>query len=1004
MMMDESNKRQKFSPPVFFKLLIIRMWAPILKIILKIDSFFPIFVPTFNRVCSVFKRVIAFHYWYFDESRSTLEDIYVWLYVIRRIIFFSIIFYACFYVWRLCNGAMIDPVFGIYRPNPLVYYFKAGPGFRTVVNMVEYLYMIERYAEPYCVFVTEPVPYKPRTTLLRLIYNSNRELLEWRPSRVPFTDAVNEVKRMYNHFKSNKAPIMPDIRRFLAFFYDYNLLAQTTMLLPEIKPITIYLNHYPAWVEKLYHKYPFGHYYESTVYFDFTEALNNYVRRFSPTTHVNAIVRLWPDFEEAWDLFVVYAKWIKEDGPKWLISLTPPDGWYVRHETYDNIGAYPYWDTIVHDPFRAVYKEYWTLPWNQYKRELKVYLENFFPAWPKWGPGMAPVKRLFKDLLESFWFAYLAPEATFRVFARFSDSLVLVYSFGNKLVLFISAIYGLPYLLVTYVFFFLSFGFTPLRIFVIESVMHFVEFVFGHFLELIGILETAWNNPFHEPSIGPVCHLLASFWMVFLIVPLFCIFIVLPIYLIIGFFYFLWRPLAFTYYFFVDIETETLRSRTEVFQICRDHYTIFYNLLIFRCAKIFYLLKSFFSRVHLHLPPIVFLPWRWHWSGVRASMPWWMFHEQTTAVVGKAELEQWKRDRLLIKEKGEEEYQKELDRRYWRAKKFFKNSWVHYSFIVNSLLSARQTFFIFSWFGHSFVFIFISFWLFGLYKHALYLRLFGDAFYANGLSPLYLGTAAYPKSTPLDSDLLDQRWELWIPIYDFELLFYDVFEQCSHIDHYAEFIIVISKWFLSYFYVILFASGAAMLFYRGVRFILMAYVSEMLTAFVAFAFGMGWGFYAFSANLLELDLLGLRGFLNSLMFLEEWAFDNYLSGYFADDLGVMELEKYLETHWKFNRDWADIYKYRNYHVRRFRKLYMKIYSPIEEILYPVGQFIETYRDIRWKEFLEKWEPEFKRFRVYWWNEDPDEPKEPTNKELRDMSLGIPKTGESSSSTVTTKKK
>lgn len=956
--MDKDNKKQRFSPTVFFR----TQKARILWISSKIDIFFPIF----SILGYLIKKVIQVVDW-FTKPRGFADEIFFRIGLVFRLIFFVILLWGSFNLWRFCHGIIWEPELAVYVQSPMAYYFRIidGGGSST---LVDYVYMIERYAEPLGAYNTVSLP---KETFWGRIYKLNKSTLDWRPTYVPPSVVFDEVKRMFLYMWNHKYPEYPKIGRYMSLLYG---LDKSSGLYPDF-----FVRPFRSW--RIYN-IPFMKdipYIRSTFPYNYSiyDLINKYCLErgyaFNPMISREKI------FRQSYALFKEYFDWVLPRIPEYIINGLP-DEWYIRHERYEGVGQYPHYDRVVHEPFREVYRDYRVTPFVQFRAARWAYFVNFFPPLPSWGPGRHAIFRLFLDIFDLFWFTYIGPSGSFKLYARYSDFIVLFNDYGKFIVYFITLIYGIPYLVVTYLGIYVHYFTTPLRIIIRETVSRVIDEFFVIFDDTVTLFENYNDNPDAWWNYILMADFCSSIWMSFLIIPVVCVMIVIPVYLLVGLLMmFVVRPCMYLYYILIDMETDTLRTSAELKELCSDQWVVASNIFVFRFSKIFYSLKSFFTKVHYHLPPVTFLPRRWRMKGVKGSMRWWQYHSRTTTVLDRKQLAQFKADTLLIKEKGEEAYQKELDLRYWRHKAEFAASWQRYSFITNDWLSFRHLFFTFCWLGHGIVFIFVLLTCSTvLYKKVLFLQLFSDAIFPNGLPPLFLGTAAYPKSTPLGNpDLDDHRRELWATFTDLETLFYSYHDVGTHIDHYAEFILVIFKWFLVYFAFLIFVCGLTLFLYRGPRYLLLTYIYEIIFCCVVWTFGMGWSAYAFAGGSPEWDILGFRGPLNCIMFGEEWLFDNYLTGYYADDLLVMQLEKYLDTHWKFQRDFGDIFKYRNYHVRRYRKIYMRIYSPIEELLYPIGEFIETFRDVYWKELLEKWEPNLKKLRVFFWNEEEDEDEEET---------------------------
>jgi hypothetical protein len=970
---NNNNNKERFSPSLFLAMLKEKF----LFVVSGIDYVIPVF--SFFRYC--IQRFACFFEW-FTEPRGYADEIFFRVGLVFRAIVALFIFWLCFSVWRLLNGFMWNPILGAFVTSPLDHYFRGFNG-EKAVNLVDYLFLVERYAEPLGVYNTYNLPVdsgaKTSPTYWQHVYKLNKKTLDWRPSAVPLSEILAEGKRMFLYMWNHKYPEYPSPMRYLSLFYkiDRSFLSNYFNVL-QYDDMTIDLSSFRLIVDIPFIKEILApHVKNHRVSEYYIQGSPFYWINFYCYKHgyvSNPLTVYLSSLNDAEFMIKDYWDWVVPRIPEYIVKGLP-DEWYIRHESYENIGKYPEWNYTVNQPIRQVYHRVAVAPVEHFRLERRAYFTNFFPDLPAWGPGKVAIKTLLSDMFELFWFRYCAPTASFKLFARFSDDLVLFHDFGKYLVYFVTVIYGIPFLLVTYTSFFASYFFTPFRIVVTEVVMRIIDGVFSNFLDFAVVCENYYRSPTAFNSEADMYNLLSTFWMLFAIIPFLYLMIVLPIYLIVGLVMMLViRPCLLAYRLFIDFETDTLRTRDELYALWGEQLGVLRGIFSFRVFRLLYSLKSFLSKVHYHTPPVLILPRRWRRKGFMASFRWYFFHSKTTAVVAWKDLQQFKADTLLIKEKGEEAYQKELDIRYWRVKAAFAASWEKHSFITNDWLANRHLFFCFSWVGNIVVFVFIVFWCLSVtYKKVLFLQLFSDALFPNGLPPLYMGTAAYPKSTAYGiPDLDDHRWELWATFTDLENMFYSAQDQGTHIDHYAEFIFVISKWFLIHFTFFIVVCGVILLCYRGPRYIIMTYIAEVLLSSWIYIFGMGWAAYAFAGGFPEWDLLGFRGFLNSLMFGEEWLFDNYLTGYFGDDLVVMDLEKYVSTHWMFKRDWSDIYKYRNYHVRRYRKRYMRLYTPIEEVLYPVGEFIEIFRDVYWKEQLEKWEPEITKLRHIFWNEGREE--------------------------------
>lgn len=983
-----NDTKQRFSPSKFFELLFLRLsnslkvWTP--RIVYVVDYLYPIT----GTLGSFFKRFVQYILW-FRQPRWGADLFFFRFELAYHIFVRFLIFYFCFYCWRWGSGFSgsythsIPSILTMLSPLDTLFGKIDGPLESPSLTVVDYCYMIERYAEPSCAYHSSSE--RMHVPFWKVIYLNNKQLLGWRPSMLTAADVTTEVNRIISHVKSLKYPDAPLRMRYFSVIYgvqDYVSHGRYDIHWAFPKPLSWFLG-----VERI-----------DIVWFDL---LDSFFRKHG--INQNPFIYRKNAFITAAETVDMYYTWTMEEYPNWLKNGLP-DEWYMRYERpmyqhEEGLGGWYVWDDLVHDPFRQVYADLVTRPWDKFRAERWEYFMNLTPSLPNWGPGRGLIKHLFLDIIELFWVRYLAPAGNFLFFARFSDLLVLFDHLGTYIVYFISFIYGLPFLVVTYVCFFAVYFFTPLKIVVAETIISIVDTVFMHCLEIITIFENNYLRPTAVSSYGDFLVFWSTAWMGFLFIPFLVVMVVIPLYFLFGFcITFFIRPGAYLYFLFVDEETGTIRTKNEVWQICKDQLVVITNVVWFRFIKNSYSLKSLLTSLPHHNPPVILLPRRWfrtfwfRWPGVKQSIPWWVFHSKTSAVIGLADYLQFKADTLFIRKFGEEAFQKELDKRYWMEMEEFDVSWTRYTFITHSLVKNRQSMIFFCWFGHIIFLSFISFWCFGvLYKKVLFLRLFSDSLFANGLPPLCLGTAAYPKSIRVSSDFDDQRHEGYEPFTDIEELLYPPEEQITHIDHYAEFILVISKWFLVYFSFFIFVCGSLFFFYRGPRAIFLTYASEFSLGFISLIFGMGWSAYAFAGGFPEWDLLGFRWFLNLLLVGEEISFDNYLTGYFADDLTILGLERYIDEDWYLFADITRLYVHKNFHVRYWGKLYMRVYSPIEELLWPIADFIETYRDEEWKEFLEKYEPQLKKFRVYFWDEEEvDEYADDPDRELGRIKR--PKTG------------
>jgi hypothetical protein len=962
--MDNKDKKQRFSPTKFLEGLGLQIKTIFLFVIKKTEYLIPV-----TAIFSYFSRRVTSSFYWFIEPRKGADLFFFRFELLYYFIVRLFIFWCLFSCWRWCNGFLPGP-YGVLYTSPLDTYFKVIDGSGRPATLVDYYYMIERYSGP--MGVHSPYFYACNSDYKfagywQQVYMLNKKLIHWRPTSISSEEFFFEINRMISHFRNHKYPIKPSPLRHLGIFYgiqDFVVVKFVEIHISIPRPLSWILGRdrfdfsWSGFFTDFFHRHGVR---VSPLNPDYIYDVMNYVGR----------LRIWYDY-------------VLEEYPNWIKNGLP-DEWYLRNEdpiSHEGmgVGGYYAWDTDAYEPIRRVYRSIFRHPWDKYRLARSEYFANFFPHLPNWGPGRGSIKNLFNDMFHIFWFRYLAPSGSFKFFARFSDLLLLFDTFGTNIVYCISIIYGLPFLVVTYVFFFIGYFFTPLRIFVSETVMHFVDNVFMHSLETFTLLENYFFMPEKECTSADMIDLLSTAWMGFLIIPFLVVMVFIPMCFVIGFcLVFVVRPGIYVYRVFIDEETGTLRTKEEILQLCKDQYVVITSVIGFRFTKNLYSVKSLLTSLPHHNPPITFLPRRWfrtfwyRWPGVKQSAHWWVYHSKTSAVLGLQDYLQFRADTLFIRRFGEEAFQKELDKRYWITRNAFDDSWGKHNYIVNSLLNNRWVFFIFSWYGHILLFSFIFFWCAGVvYKHALFLRLFSDAIFPNGLTPLQLGTAAYPKSIKVGSDLDDQREEDYEPFSDLELLLYAPEEQLTHIDHYAEFVLVVSKWFLVYFSFFIFVAGCLLFFYRGPRAIFMAYVTEVVLGFIVLIFGMGWSAYAFAAGFPEWDLIGFRGFLNAILALEEWLFDNYLTGYFADDLTVLNLERYMDQNRRFLHDVERLYFHRNFHVRYHGKNYMRVYSPIEEVLWPVADAIESYRDVKWKAFLEKHEPNLKKLRVYCWGEDKDD--------------------------------
>jgi hypothetical protein len=905
------------------------IWVPV--ILLWANKFLDLleYIFFFRTIFGFFyKKVVSVVTWY-TRPRLLLYVIIMRIQLVSIFILFVLLFYFWFCQWRWWQE--IHQLDATIAEHPIL----ALTSDYTVkhANMLDYLYIVQRFAES-SFHYDRSFPDHP-TSFWKEIVTRNKQFFEWRPSWVSLKDLLNEYRRMRDyHLQIPK----PDWK---AYFF----------------PV------FCTWVSDL-------------GYYDYLpELLKDYVvdGRYPVCHFIDLFSDAWLLAMEEWNM----AHHIKM--LPWYILTSFPDEWYLRHESD---GYYTDFMFEVFNDLKNFLEDEFLAPYRDYKYDMKQYRKMIKPPLPDWGPGRLVIRDCLFDIYEVFCFRYIAPQAAARTLCRLIDPITAYNRIGYYGVTFITYVYGVPFLLVSYfsVLYTLYF-YIPLKAAIFTNIATSVNNFFSYFQENIEFMEELFVVFYllldedsdlipYEITISHALCFLQDSWMLFSIFPFLNVLVVLPLIFAFGIFRIIIKPFRLFYHLMFDHRTGDLRTFVEVSDIIADQRIVFREAYGFLAFRYYAYLKSFLIRAPYNLPPLVFLPRKYRRPAITATYKWknhtgilrgeWMFREY----------EKHKNDMRYIREEGEEAYEKLLDERFWMDQEKYERDYVEQQCISVDNIPYPRVFVVFLLAGHVILSCFVIMGFISItYKKLLVARLLSDAVFANGLTPFTLGTAAHPKDRKgCNPGWDDERDEEWEPYTEFLDAFFAAHIPGTYIDHYAEVVFVVYRWFFlhSIFFVTCFIF--ALYFFRSFRDILVPYIGEVLLGFLTYLFVMGWSAYAFSGGFPEVDLLGLRGPLNLLMLGEEWLFDNYLTGLFTIDHDLARMEQYFDTSAKFRIEWRRYGRFPKYHINRYWGVYMFIYDGIKD-LNPWGHFVESYRDPELKAFLAKYEPKFKEWREYFWGEE-----------------------------------
>lgn len=881
-----------------------------------------------------YKKILDSYAWYV-RPRVLIDIIKFRIQLVFIFFVFLLVMYIWFCQWRWWTHTYHFGSTIIKHP-----YFVITSG-DTVenANLLDYLYLVQRFAESRLHY--DPSVPNHHTGFWETVTERNKQFFGWRPSWVTWEELVGEYKRMKNHHLYFDKPdwriyYMPMI---FSWFYGF-----------EISEIL----------------------FESEF---FSHLLPNCYFYLKPGMRSEFRILFW----DAW--YTAMYTWNMAEHIKlipWYMITAFPDEWYMRHE---DDGFYSdFMDDVFYD-LEMFFKDYFLNPHEEYCSRMEQYRRLIKPPLPDWGPGKLVIRSCLIDIYEIFCDRYLSPRAIARVISRRVDSITAYNKFGYYCITLITYVYGLPFLLLSYFssVYYLYCG-IPLKAATIGNIRASIHDFFYYYQDNIEFFEKLFRYFFlldkdantipYESTLSHLLSFLQDSWMLFTIFPFLNVLIVIPLIFIYGIFQIILKPFRILYHLFFDHRTGELRTYEELKEIVDDQRVVFseaYGFLAFRYYTYF---KSFLMRAPFNYTPLRFIPRKYRRPAIKSTYKW---KNYTGILSGEWYMRDYlkhKADLIYIKEHGEEAFEKLLDERFWMDLEKYEREYVEAQCITPENVAYPRVFIVFLLVGHIILSCVVIMGLISIsYKKLLVAHLFSDALFANGLTPFSLGAAAHPKDrkagNPGWDDDRDEEWEPYTDLLD---AFYVAYPPGTFIDHYAEVVFVVYKWFFlhSIFFVVCFVF--ALYLFKSLRGALVPYIGEMLLAFATYLLAMGWSAYAFSGGFPELDLLGLRGPLNLLMFGEEWLFDNYLTGLFTVDLELARMEQYFDSDVKFRIEWRRYRRYHKYHINRYWGVYMHIWDGIKE-LNPWGHFVESYRDRELKAFLTKYEPKLKEWREYFWGEE-----------------------------------
>lgn len=890
----------------------------------------------FRTICRFFFKKIKDSYAWYRRPR-VLEDRVI---LAAKFVLFFVVFLLVMYIW-FCQWRWWSRVYHwteltIQHP----YYVITPNGTYRYVNLLDYLYNIERFAEYYGYY--DPSVPDHSTGFWETITERNKKFFGWRPTWVGWKELIGEYKRMkYYHLNFEK----PDWRvYYMPMIFNWVCGLELWQPVFEDEFFRTFILPNPE-----YHLDP----------------------NFYPTLY-RMCVDAWRCAMDTWYMDV-HIKNIP-----WYIITAFPDEWYMRHE---DDGFYDDFMAEVFGELNEFYHYYFVKPHLTYVAEMKYYRKVIKPPLPDWGPGRLVIRDCIIDIYEVFCDRYLSVKAISRVLSRRIDPITVYNKVGYPIATLITYVYGIPFLLISYfVALYSLYCGIPLKAATIGAVFSSISNFFLSYKDSIEILASLFYYFFlldEDASVipyeRPLSHFYSFFqdsWMLFTIFPYLNVLVVLPFILAFGILQVVLKPFRLLYHLIMDHRTGDLRTFKEIKEIVADQLVVFREGYGFLAFRYYAYLKSFLMRAPYHVPPIRLLPRRYRRPGIKSTYKWKNWTGILSGEWYMREYHEHKADMTYIKNHGEEAFEKLLDERFWMDQEKYEREYVEAQCITPENVAHPQVFVVFLLVGHIVIscvaimgFISIS------YKKLLFAHLFSDAVFANGLTPFSLGAAAHPKDRKAGNPGWDDdRDEEWEPYTDLIEPFYVAYPPGTFIDHYAEVIFVVYKWFFlhSVFFVICFI--LALYFFKSLRGALVPYIGEMLLAFATYLLAMGWSAYAFSGGFPEIDLLGLRGPLNLLMVGEEWLFDNYLTGLFTIDLELARLEQYFDSDVKFRVEWRRYRRHHKYHINRYWGVYMHMWEGMKD-LNPWRHFLESYRYREFKAFLTKYEPKLKEWREYFWGEE-----------------------------------
>jgi hypothetical protein len=888
----------------------------------------------FRTICKFFyKKIKSIVEWY-TRPRLLLYLIIMRIQIVFGFILFLLFVYFWFCQWRWWHEMYLVGTTIVKHP----YLVITSDYTVQHANMLDYLYVVQRFAEVSCDY-DRSFPDHPES-FWKVITTRNKQFFEWRPSWVTWEELLNEYRRMRDHHLTIRKP---DWRE-----YAY------PVIFTWLKDFLEYTVGDSDWISDHYWRYVKDGQYP------FLEFLQL--------------------FEDAWEM--AFTEWEMRTHLKmlpWYLLTSFPDEWYLRHESD---GFYFDFMDDVFFHLETFFRAELLVPYEEYRHDMKMYRKVIKPSLPDWGPGKLVIRNCLFDVYEVFCSRYLSPRAVARVLCRLIDPITAYNRVGYYGVTFITYVYGVPFLLLSYfsVLYTLYF-YIPLKSAIFVNIATSVNSFFSFFQDNIESLEDLFvvfyllldedsDLSAYEITISHAFSFLQDSWMLFLIFPVLNVLVVLPLIFAVGIFRIIIKPFRLFYHLMFDHRTGDLRTFVEVSDIVADQRVVFREAYGFLAFRYYAYLKSFLIRAPYNLPPLVLLPRKYRRPAIVATYKWknhtgvlrgeWMFREY----------EKQKADLYIIRTQGEEAYEKLLDERFWMDQEKYEREYVEQQCISAENVLCPRIFVVFLLAGHVILSCSMIMGLISItYKKLLIARLFSDAVFANGLTPFILGSAVHPKDRKgCNPGWDDERDEEWEPYTEFLDAFFAAHQPSTFVDHYAEIIFVVYRWF--FLHSIFFAACFffALYLFRSFRDIFVAYIGEAVYAFFAYLFIMGWSAYAFSGGFPEVDLLGLRGPLTLLMLGEEWLFDNYFTGLFTIDHDLARMEQYFDTSAKFRIEWRRYGRFPKYHINRYWGWYMFLYEGIKD-LNPWGHFVESYRDPELKAFLEKYEPKLKEWREYFWGEE-----------------------------------